>query len=142
MTLQDLKEYTPKERPVAQSNIRLRGHFHGTTSSGGLVLLQVLKVLEDTDLKALGHNHQRTFIDSSRHSSTHLLTEHRPWGIQISCPSQENVFLERRRFTESELILIREQQRMHQNMVGLPTMAPMAGPLTLASWMIEAMQWH
>ena len=84
MTLQDLKEYTPKERPVMRN--RTSGYeviSMGPPSSGGLVLLQVLKVLEDTDLKLLDTTHQRTFIDSSRHSSTHLLTEHRPWGIRF-----------------------------------------------------------
>ena len=48
-------------------------------------------------------------------------------GDQISFVPRER-FLGKEAIQRVELILIREQQRMHQNMVGLPTMAPMAGP--------------
>lgn len=57
ITAADLHAYTPKKRPVVQ------GTFKGHTlismpppSSGGAVLVQVLRVLEDVDLAALGHN--------------------------------------------------------------------------------------
>ena len=57
LTLEDLAQYSPRERePIV-------GHYRGWTlytmpppSSGGLVLLQVLQVLEGYDLSSLGHN--------------------------------------------------------------------------------------
>ena len=57
LTVEDLKSVTPKERPV------LQGTYKGWTvftmpppSSGGLVILQTLKVLEGYDLLSMGHN--------------------------------------------------------------------------------------
>jgi gamma-glutamyltranspeptidase/glutathione hydrolase len=57
ISLADLRSYQPKKRAV------VKGTFKGHTllsmpppSSGGAVLVQVLRVLEDTDLQALGHN--------------------------------------------------------------------------------------
>jgi gamma-glutamyltranspeptidase / glutathione hydrolase len=67
LTLDDLADYQPVERQP------LVGNYRGFTvvtmpppSSGGAVLLQVLGVIEDRDLQALGHN-------SSEH--LHLLAE-------------------------------------------------------------------
>jgi len=57
LSAKDLADYRIKERPI------LRGRFHEyevlsmpPPSSGGLVLLQALSVLEKGSLKALGHN--------------------------------------------------------------------------------------
>ena len=57
ITLDDLKNYQPKERAV------LRGSYRGhevismpPPSSGGIVLLQVLKMLEAYDVKKMGYN--------------------------------------------------------------------------------------
>jgi gamma-glutamyltranspeptidase/glutathione hydrolase len=57
ITAEDLGKYTVKQRPL------VRGDWRGyevismpPPSSGGAVLLQVLKVLEPVDLAALGHN--------------------------------------------------------------------------------------
>lgn len=57
ITLEDLKNYRARERTP------LRGSYRGheiismpPPSSGGLVMLQVLKMLEGYDLKAVGHN--------------------------------------------------------------------------------------
>ena len=57
ITLEDLKNYKPKERTP------LRGNYRGyeiitmpPPSSGGIVMLQVLNMLEGYDLKALGYN--------------------------------------------------------------------------------------
>ncbi|MEP6703993.1 MAG: gamma-glutamyltransferase [Acidobacteriota bacterium] len=57
ITLDDLKSYRPKER------IPLRGSYRGNEiitmpppSSGGIVLLQILNMLESYDVKALGYN--------------------------------------------------------------------------------------
>ena len=57
ITLEDLKNYVPKERePV-------RGNYRGyeilsmpPPSSGGIVLLQVLQMLENYDIKKMGYN--------------------------------------------------------------------------------------
>ncbi len=57
ITLQDLKNYVAKEREPLRGTYR--GHEIITMpppSSGGIVLLQVLNMLEAYDLKALGHN--------------------------------------------------------------------------------------
>jgi gamma-glutamyltranspeptidase/glutathione hydrolase len=57
LSAQDLSDYTIKERTVLKAVSR--GYevlSMPPPSSGGLVLLQVLKVLEKVDLKALGHN--------------------------------------------------------------------------------------
>jgi gamma-glutamyltranspeptidase/glutathione hydrolase len=57
ITLEDLKAYTPKERTP------LRGSYRGyeiitmpPPSSGGIVMLQVLNMLESRDVKSLGYN--------------------------------------------------------------------------------------
>ena len=57
ITLEDLKKYEAKERTP------LRGTYRGfeiltmpPPSSGGIVMLQVLKMLEAYDVKAMGHN--------------------------------------------------------------------------------------
>ena len=57
ISLEDLAQYKPKERPV------LRGSYLGyelltmpPPSSGGVVILQALKVLESAPLQNLGHN--------------------------------------------------------------------------------------
>lgn len=57
ITLEDLKNYQAKERPA------LRGTYRGNEiitmpppSSGGLVMLQVLNMLEAYDLKSMGYN--------------------------------------------------------------------------------------
>ncbi|CAN5300386.1 gamma-glutamyltransferase [soil metagenome] len=67
MTLEDLRNYQPKERTP------LRGSYRGyeiismpPPSSGGIVLLQCLNMLEKYDLRAMGYN------SSSKY---HLLTE-------------------------------------------------------------------
>ncbi|MEZ4474059.1 MAG: gamma-glutamyltransferase [bacterium] len=57
ITAADLQAYRPKERPPVQGT--WRGYdilSMPPPSSGGAVLLQVLKVLEADDLPALGHN--------------------------------------------------------------------------------------
>ncbi len=60
LTAADLAGYTVKERPVVDAR------WHGfrilsmpPPSSGGAVVVQVLRVLEGTDLRALGHNSDR-----------------------------------------------------------------------------------
>ena len=67
MTLEDLKNYQPKERTP------LRGMYRGyeiismpPPSSGGIVLLQSLNILEKYDLRAMGYNSSAKY---------HLLTE-------------------------------------------------------------------
>ncbi len=67
MTLEDLKNYQPKERTP------LRGTYRGyeiismpPPSSGGIVLLQSLNMLEKYDLRAMGYNSSEKY---------HLLTE-------------------------------------------------------------------
>ncbi len=67
MTLEDLKNYQPKERTP------LRGTYRGyeiismpPPSSGGIVLLQCLNMLEKYDLRAMGYNSAEKY---------HLLTE-------------------------------------------------------------------
>ena len=57
ITLKDLAEYRPAER------VPLRGNYRGNEiitmappSSGGIVMLQILNMLEDRDIKSLGHN--------------------------------------------------------------------------------------
>ena len=57
ITLDDLKNYKPKERTALRGSYR--GHEIITMpppSSGGIVMLQVLNMLENHDVKALGHN--------------------------------------------------------------------------------------
>ncbi|HUR97419.1 MAG TPA: gamma-glutamyltransferase [Pyrinomonadaceae bacterium] len=57
VTLDDLKNYKPTERTPLRGNYR--GHEIITMpppSSGGIVLLQVLNMLESYDLKAMGYN--------------------------------------------------------------------------------------
>jgi gamma-glutamyltranspeptidase/glutathione hydrolase len=57
ITLNDLRNYTPKERVPLKGNYR--GHEIITMpppSSGGIVLLQVLNMLEAYDVKAMGNN--------------------------------------------------------------------------------------
>ncbi len=67
MTLDDLKNYQPKERTP------LRGTYRGyeiismpPPSSGGIVLLQCLNILEKYDVRAMGYNSAEKY---------HLLTE-------------------------------------------------------------------
>ena len=67
ITLEDLKNYVPKER------VPVRGTYRGheiismpPPSSGGIVLMQVLNMLEPHDIEKLGHNSARKY---------HLLTE-------------------------------------------------------------------
>ena len=57
ITLKDLAEYKPVER------VPLRGNYRGheiitmaPPSSGGIVMLQILSMLENRDIKSLGHN--------------------------------------------------------------------------------------
>ncbi|MEO8572488.1 MAG: gamma-glutamyltransferase [Pyrinomonadaceae bacterium] len=57
ITLEDLRNYKPRER------VPLRGNYRGheiitmpPPSSGGIVLLQVLNILEAYDVKAMGYN--------------------------------------------------------------------------------------
>ena len=57
ITLEDLKNYAAKERQPLRGNYR--GHEIITMpppSSGGIVMLQVLNILEAYDLRAMGHN--------------------------------------------------------------------------------------
>ncbi len=57
ITLEDLKNYVAKEREPLRGNYR--GHEILTMpppSSGGIVMLQVLNMLEAYDIKAMGHN--------------------------------------------------------------------------------------
>ncbi len=57
ITLEDLKNYVAKEREPLRGNYR--GHEIITMpppSSGGVLMLQVLNILEAYDLKAMGHN--------------------------------------------------------------------------------------
>lgn len=57
ITLDDLAAYTPKERTALRGSYR--GHEIITMpppSSGGIVMLQVLNMLESHDLKAMGYN--------------------------------------------------------------------------------------
>ena len=57
ITLEDLKNYKPKERTPLRGNYR--GHEIITMpppSSGGLVLLQILNMLEGYDVKKMGYN--------------------------------------------------------------------------------------
>ena len=67
ITLQDLKNYVVKERtPVTGT---YRGHkiiSMPPPSSGGIVLLQILNILEPHDVSKMGHNSARKY---------HLLTE-------------------------------------------------------------------
>lgn len=67
ITLEDLKNYVAKER------VPLRGSYRGheiitmpPPSSGGIVMLQVLNMLEQHDIRGLGHNSSRKY---------HLLAE-------------------------------------------------------------------
>ncbi|MBA4123358.1 MAG: gamma-glutamyltransferase [Acidobacteria bacterium] len=67
ITLEDLKNYQPKERPP------LRGSYRGyeiismpPPSSGGIVLLQALNVLEKYDVRSMEHNSSKKY---------HLLAE-------------------------------------------------------------------
>jgi len=67
ITLDDLKNYKAKERPP------LRGTYRGheiismpPPSSGGIVMLQVLNMLEEWDIASMGHNSAAKY---------HLLTE-------------------------------------------------------------------
>ncbi|MEJ7847674.1 MAG: gamma-glutamyltransferase [Pyrinomonadaceae bacterium] len=72
ITLEDLKKYEAKERTP------LRGTYRGyeiltmpPPSSGGIVLLQVLKMLEGYDVKLMGHNSAAKYqvlIEASRRS--------------------------------------------------------------------------
>jgi gamma-glutamyltranspeptidase/glutathione hydrolase len=62
ITLEDLKNYQPKER------VPLRGNYRGheiismpPPSSGGIVLLQVLNMLEAYDLRKMGHNSSQKY---------------------------------------------------------------------------------
>ncbi|MGD9589466.1 MAG: gamma-glutamyltransferase [Pyrinomonadaceae bacterium] len=67
ITLEDLKNYVAKEREPLRGTYR--GHEIITMpppSSGGLVMLQVLNMLEPHDIKSLGHNAA---------AMVHLLTE-------------------------------------------------------------------
>ena len=67
ITLEDLKAYTPKERAPLRGTYR--GHEIITMpppSSGGIVMLQVLNMLEGHDVKAMGNNSAAKY---------HLLTE-------------------------------------------------------------------
>lgn len=57
VSVKDLAEYTTKERPLVKA--MWKGYAilsMPPPSSGGAVLIQVLRALEQTDLKALGHN--------------------------------------------------------------------------------------
>jgi gamma-glutamyltranspeptidase/glutathione hydrolase len=57
ITEADLSGYAPKERPLVAATWRgFRILSMPPPSSGGAVIVQVLRVLEDTDLAALGHN--------------------------------------------------------------------------------------
>ena len=57
ITLADLKNYVAKEREPLQGSYRGYGIIAmPPPSSGGIVMLQVLNMLEGRDLKALGHN--------------------------------------------------------------------------------------
>jgi gamma-glutamyltranspeptidase/glutathione hydrolase len=67
ITLEDLRVYQPKER------VPLRGNYRGheiitmpPPSSGGIVMLQVLNMLEAHDVRAMGHNSAQKY---------HLLAE-------------------------------------------------------------------
>ncbi len=67
ITLEDLRAYQPKER------VPLRGNYRGheiitmpPPSSGGIVMLQVLNMLEAHDVRAMGHNSAQKY---------HLLAE-------------------------------------------------------------------
>ncbi|MGI8467378.1 MAG: gamma-glutamyltransferase [Pyrinomonadaceae bacterium] len=67
ITLEDLKNYKPQER------VPLRGTYRGyeiismpPPSSGGIVMLQVLNMLEKYDLRAMGYNSSEKY---------HVLTE-------------------------------------------------------------------
>ncbi len=72
ITLEDLASYTVKTRPVLKATVL--GHEILTMpppSSGGLVLIQVLKVLSGFDLKALGHNsapYLHHLVESFKHA--------------------------------------------------------------------------
>jgi gamma-glutamyltranspeptidase / glutathione hydrolase len=57
ITLEDLKNYRPKERTPLRGNYR--GHEIITMpppSSGGVVMLQVLNMLEERDIRSMGNN--------------------------------------------------------------------------------------
>ena len=67
ITLRDLKNYVPKERTPIRGNYR--GHeiiSMPPPSSGGIVLVQVLNMLEQHNIAAMGHNSAKKY---------HLLTE-------------------------------------------------------------------
>lgn len=70
ITLDDLKNYVAKEREPLRGNYR--GHEIITMpppSSGGIVMLQVLNMLEGTNVKALGHSssaHLHLYTEASR----------------------------------------------------------------------------
>lgn len=67
ITLEDLKKYAAKEREPLRGNYR--GHeilSMPPPSSGGVVMLHVLNILEAYDLKSMGHNSA---------AELHLLTE-------------------------------------------------------------------
>ena len=71
LSLEDLASYAVKERAVLRAKFR---DFELVTmpppSSGGLVLIQALRVLLDTDLRALGHNtiqYVHLLVESLKH---------------------------------------------------------------------------
>jgi gamma-glutamyltranspeptidase / glutathione hydrolase len=67
ITLEDMKNYQAKERTPLRG--RYRGHEIITMpppSSGGIVMLQVLNMLENYDLRKMGHNSSEKY---------HILTE-------------------------------------------------------------------
>ena len=67
MTLEDLKNYQPKERTPLQGTYRgYKIISMPPPSSGGIVLLQSLNMLEKYDLRAMGYNSAEKY---------HLLTE-------------------------------------------------------------------
>ncbi len=61
ITLKDLAAYEPKSRPPVQETFRgLEVYGMGPPSSGGLVVLLMLKILEQYDLKTDGPDHPAT----------------------------------------------------------------------------------
>lgn len=70
ITLEDMKNYVAKEREPLRGNYR--GHEIITMpppSSGGVLMLQVLNIMEASDLKAMGHNSSaelHLFTEASR----------------------------------------------------------------------------
>ena len=57
VTLEDFQTITPKERPVLEGTYKgWKVYTMPPPSSGGLVILQALKVLEGYDLLSMGHN--------------------------------------------------------------------------------------